>query len=54
MPPKPKPERRVSTDRRAKPRSGRRAGDNRDDRDLRTARMHEFLSREKGKKPQND
>jgi len=55
MPPKPKPERRVSTDRRAKPRSGRRSSDNREDQDLRTERMRAFLAREKDKKkPQKD
>ena len=54
MPPKPKPERRASTDRRAKPRSGRRAADNRDDHDLRAAQMKAFLAGEEGKKPQND
>jgi hypothetical protein len=54
MPPKPKPERRVSTDRRAKPRSGRRSSDTREDHDLRAARMQAFLAREKGKKPPTD
>jgi hypothetical protein len=55
MPPKPRPERRASADRRAKPRSGRRSSDNQEDHDLRTARMLAFFAREKdNKKPQND
>jgi hypothetical protein len=56
LPPKPKPEseRRVSTDRRAKPSSGRRSSDTREDHDRQTAGMLAFLAREEGTKPQND
>jgi hypothetical protein len=48
---KPKRERRVTPERRANPRSGRRSSDNQDERDRRAKQIVEYQRTQKGKKP---
>ena len=48
--PKPKRERRVTAERRAKSRSGRRSSDSQEARDLRNTRIVEYQSTQKVKK----